>query len=98
LADSLADVFPGSAHVGTAGLGGAPDARVWEYAASEGFVRVTKDEDFHRLSVLRGPPPKVIWVRLGNCTTADVARLLRFRHEQIAAFVAHPEAAFLALR
>ena len=47
--------------------------------------------------MLRGPPPKVIWVRLGNCTTADVARLLRFRHQQIEAFVAHPDAAFLAL-
>lgn len=90
-------MFPGSAEVGAAGFAGATDTRLWAYAAAEGFVLVTKDEDFHRLSVLRGPPPKVIWVRLGNCTTADVVRLLRFRHEQIAAFVAHSEAAFLAL-
>ena len=60
LADSLADVFPGSAHLSTAGLAGTPDARVWAHAASEGFVLVTKDEDFHRLSVLRGPPPKAV--------------------------------------
>jgi predicted nuclease of predicted toxin-antitoxin system len=58
---------------------------------------VTKDQDFQRLSVLRGPPPKVIWVRLGNCATADVARLLRSRDTQVRAFVEHPEAAFLAL-
>jgi predicted nuclease of predicted toxin-antitoxin system len=58
---------------------------------------VTKDEDFQRLSVLRGPPPKVIWIRLGNCATADVRRLLRLRAEQVHAFVEHPEAAFLAL-
>ncbi len=70
---------------------------MWAYATATGFVLVTKDEDFHRLSVLRGPPPKVIWVRLGNGTTADVARLLRVRHGPIATFVAHPEAAFLAL-
>ena len=55
------------------------------------------DEDFHRLSVLRGAPPKVIWIRTGNCATADVARLLRFRAEQIARFVEEDEATFLAL-
>ena len=58
---------------------------------------MTKDEDFHRLSVLHGPPPKVIWIRLGNCSTDEVARLLRMRHDEIETFVAHEEAAFLAL-
>ncbi len=70
---------------------------MWAHAGAHGFVLVTKDEDFHRLSVLRGPPPKVIWVRLGNCATADVARLLRRRREEVAAFVVHGDAAFLAL-
>ena len=58
---------------------------------------MTKDENFHRLSVLLGPPPKVIWVRLGNCSTADAARLLQVRREAIEGFMAHEEAAFLAL-
>jgi len=59
---------------------------------------VTKDENFHRLSVLLGPPPKVIWVRLGNCSTDDVIRLLlQVRREAIEGFMAHEEAAFLAL-
>jgi predicted nuclease of predicted toxin-antitoxin system len=40
-------------------------------------VLVTKDEDFHRLSILRGAPPKAIWVRLGNCSTIDIAKLIR---------------------
>ena len=48
---------------------------------------VTKDENFQRLSVLPGPPPKVICIRLGNCATADVARLLRFRAKEVHAFV-----------
>jgi predicted nuclease of predicted toxin-antitoxin system len=97
LVEAVADVYPGSAHVLAAGLGGAPDERVWEHAGTGGFVLVTKDEDFHRLSVLRGPPPKVIWIRLGNCATADVVRLLRVRAEQIARFIEHEDAAFLAL-
>lgn len=79
------------------GLGGSGDAAIWARAAAEGFVLVTKDEDFQRLSVLLGPPPKVIWIRLGNCATADVARLLRFRAEQVRAFAEHPDAAFLEL-
>jgi predicted nuclease of predicted toxin-antitoxin system len=60
-------------------------------------VIVTKDEDFHRLSVLHGPPPKVVWVRSGNCSTDDVIRLLRSHRDDIERFVAHEEAAFLAL-
>jgi predicted nuclease of predicted toxin-antitoxin system len=48
-------------------------------------------------SVLLGPPPKVVWVRLGNCTTADVARQLRVRRDDIARFAEHEDAAFLAL-
>ena len=97
LARDLADVYPGSAHVLALGLGGAADGAIWARAAAEGVVLVTKDEDFQRLSVLLGPPPKVVWVRLGNCATADVARLLRFRADEVRAFAEHPEAAFLAL-
>jgi len=67
------------------------------HARDHGLVIVTKDENFHRLSVLLGPPPKVIWVRLGNCSTDDVIRLLQVRREAIEGFVAHEEAAFLAL-
>ena len=49
------------------------------------------------MSVLLGPPPKVIWVRLGNCATAEVAHLIRFHTEAIEAFVEHPEASFLEI-
>lgn len=49
------------------------------------------------MSVLLGPPPKVIWIRVGNCSTADVARLLRFRADELRAFAAQSEATFLAL-
>lgn len=97
LATQLAGFYPRSSSVAREGLEGATDAALWAHAAKEGFVLVTKDEDFHRLSVLRGFPPKVVWIRLGNCSTADVAHLLRSRLEQLSAFVAHEEAAFIAL-
>jgi predicted nuclease of predicted toxin-antitoxin system len=60
-------------------------------------VLVTKDEDFHRLSVIRGAPPKVAWVRLGNCTTADVECLLRQYANEIRRFAEQNEATFLEL-
>jgi predicted nuclease of predicted toxin-antitoxin system len=97
LVAALADVYPGSAHVGDVGLLGASDLAIWQYAGENGFVLVSKDEDFHRLSVFLGPPPKVIWLRLGNCSTEDVIRLLRDKRSDIDAFLRHEEAAFLAL-
>jgi len=44
-----------------------------------------------------GPPPKVIWLRAGNCTTATVAQLLHRHVADICAFMADAEAAFLPL-
>ena len=51
------------------GLDCAGDEQVWEHAKLNGFAIVTKDEDYNNLSVVRGTPPKVIWLQLGNCTT-----------------------------
>lgn len=97
LVQLLADIYPDSAHVRGLGLGGSADRSVWDRAASGGFILVTKDEDFHRLSVMLGPPPKVVWIRLGNCTTAAVAELLREGHARVERFWASPDVAFLAL-
>ena len=84
-------------HVRTVGEGGSPDERVWQLAIERECVLVTKDEDFHRLSVLRGAPPKVVWIRIGNCTTHDVARLVRAHRADIERFVQLEEATFLEL-
>lgn len=97
LAIHLARIYPQCAHVADRGLAGASDQAIWRHARDHGFVIVTKDEDFHRLSVLYGMPPKVIWIRLGNCSTADIARLLDNRQIEINRFIADQEAAFLAL-
>ena len=97
LSRALAATYPASTHLIEVGLEGAADTAVWEYAAREGYVLVTKDEDFHRLSVFWGFPPKVVWVRLGNCSTEEVVALLEQHRAAIAAFVAHEDAAFLVL-
>jgi predicted nuclease of predicted toxin-antitoxin system len=94
---AVSDLHPGSVHVSDIGLFRASDLTIWDRARQEGFVIVSKDEDFQRLSIFEGPPPKVIWIRLGNCSTEDIIRLLRERHDVIGDFLAHPEACFLAL-
>ena len=93
----LSDVFPGSVHVRDAVLSRASDAAIWDYARDRGLTVVSKDSDFHQASFLRGSPPKVIWIRRGNCTTADIETLLRSNGTEILAFGADPVAAFLAI-
>jgi predicted nuclease of predicted toxin-antitoxin system len=97
LVQHVRDLSPDGVHVRLLGLGGAGDDVVWQRAIDLGAVLVTKDEDFHRLSVLKGAPPKVVWIRLGNCSTIDVGRLLRERWPRIEAFVRDPVVALLEL-
>ena len=97
LVGRLGDAFPGSEHVRNVGLREAADHVVWEYAKSRGFAIVSKDEDFHHLSFHRGPPPKVVWVKLGNCTTDDVERVLRENRPNLLTFDNHEDAAFMVV-
>lgn len=93
----LAKEYPGSTHISTMGLSGASDRVIWNKAGADGYVLVTKDGDFHRLSVFLGPPPKVVWLRLGNGSTTDVAQALRDSSAAIGAFVDDKDAAFIAI-
>ena len=97
LVGSLSDVFPESVHVRDLGLARADDTAIWDYARDNELTIVSKDSDFHQLSFLRGSPPKVIWIRRGNCSTADIEGLLRSRRKEILEFGSEPDTAFLAL-
>lgn len=72
--------------------------QVWEYARANGCTIVTKDSDFNDLAALRGSPPKVVWLRLGNCTTGDLERTLRNASQLIADFAADPAAGVLEIQ
>lgn len=93
----LADIFPNSVHVREVGLKAADDPVVWEYAKSNELIIVSKDSDMHQRSFVFGYPPKVVWVRLGNCSTSDVERLLRKHFTVIKAFHEDDYASFLSL-
>jgi predicted nuclease of predicted toxin-antitoxin system len=77
LAPALSDLYPGSVHLRDCGLRGASDIEVWQYALENSFAIVSKDSDFSQRSFLLGSPPKVIWLRIGNCTTTRADFVLR---------------------
>lgn len=97
LVKRLYDLFPGSQHVRQIGLDEDNDPTVWKYAKDNNFIIVSKDEDFHQLSFLYGPPPKVVWLRLGNCSTNEIERALRHNWSMIKDFVSDEKGAFLVI-
>lgn len=97
LCKAVADIFPDSLHIRLLGYGGAADSTVWGLARAQGCLLVSKDDDFHRLAVLRGAPPKFLWIRLGNCATEDIVQLLRRHHHDILRFAEQHETTIMEL-
>jgi predicted nuclease of predicted toxin-antitoxin system len=97
LVSRLADLYQNSSHVEMVGLGSSFDTDVWTYARQHGYTIVTKDADFGELLLLHGFPPKVVWIRRGNCATADIEVLLRNRFEAIEMLDDDPNTGILAL-
>ena len=83
LVTRLADVYPDSIHIQSLDLGSSLDRVVWDYAREHDYMIVTKDADFSEISLLAGFPPKVIWIRRGNCSTSEIEKLLRDSYEAV---------------
>ena len=59
-------------------MAGARDRDIWDRAAADGSVLITKDEDFVTMRAFRSGGPPVVWIRIGNVTKrALVQRLTR---------------------
>ena len=74
-----------------------PDAEVWDFARRHDFAVVTRDVDFAEISMQKGFPPKVLWLRIGNCKTGHIEQLLRQRYDVIGEFIEDPERGVLSL-
>ena len=97
LVEALADLYPGSVHVHQSGLSSTDDAAIWKYAKDNGFAIVSKDSDFQERSVLHGHPPKIIWLRATNCSSAEIESLLRAAVPVVARFIHEDEESCLVL-
>jgi predicted nuclease of predicted toxin-antitoxin system len=69
LAQRLQDIFPDSTHVFRIGLDRAVDLDIWQFSHAQEFTIVSRDSDFSDFSMVMGFPPKVLWIRRGNCST-----------------------------
>ena len=61
------------------------------------LIIVSKDSDFYQRSLLFGHPPKVIWLRRGNCSTAAVEAILRMHFRDVKDFHEDAYESFLIL-
>ena len=97
LIELLAAEFPGSTHPERLSMRGAADAAIWAHARDHGYTIVSKDNDFRQYAFLYGPPPKVLWLAVGNAGTGVIARLLANRTAEILAFAEAPEQSLLVV-
>jgi len=83
----LEPTFPGCRHVAEFGLLTANDEVIHARALAEDLTLLSKDDDFRALVDRIGPPPKLVFVRLGNTPTQAIAAALIARQAEIAAFL-----------
>jgi predicted nuclease of predicted toxin-antitoxin system len=97
LVKALAELYPDSQHVHRLELDEADDRKVWDFAKEHSYCIVTKDADFSDLALLLGQPPKVLWIRRGNCKTSDIETSLRHHYKDIITLGENPINGVLAL-
>ena len=91
------NIFPNSEQVKRLGLLSKRDILIWEHAKKYNFTIVTHDDDYAELSLLKGTPPKVIWLRTGNISTDDLAALLLDNQRVIQDFIENEDTGCLEL-
>jgi predicted nuclease of predicted toxin-antitoxin system len=84
----LAPTFPGIRHVSDLKLLSADDAEVMDAARREGLVLLSKDDDFLERVQASRHPVRLVWVRLGNVTTIEIADALIDRQQALRAWLA----------
>ena len=94
----LSEDFPGAVHVSEVDLLEASDEAIWEEALRRGLAILSKDDDFVARAVLRGHPPKIVVLRIGNMRTRELITFFRTRRDTIRRFVTEGTDAVLMLQ
>lgn len=89
--------FAGSVQVRQVGLENVTDNQIFEFAKTNHYSIVTFDSDFVDLSVLKGTPPKIIWLRKGNLSTKSVFETLEKNSLMIENFLEMDDAMILEI-
>lgn len=83
--------FPNCEHVSNCGLMDCDDTDILKYAQINDYAIVTFDSDFFEISLIKGFPPKIIWIRSRNMTTTQIAQLIIENKESIIDFLSKEE-------
>jgi predicted nuclease of predicted toxin-antitoxin system len=85
---TVSNLFPNSNHVVLCGLENKLDVAIFQYAKEQGFSAIlTNDHDFLTISLMFNPPPKILLLRTGNLTNAQVIQLINLKAEVIELFL-----------
>ena len=88
--EKISQHYPKAKQVRELGLENSSDLKIWEFAKENGYTIVTFDADFYDIANIKGHPPKVIWLRVGNTSTASIAQLFNDKSELIEDFISNP--------
>ena len=97
LSKKIEFLYPNSEQVRRLNLENSSDLEIWTYAKSNDYTIVTFDADFFDITNLYGHPPKIIWIKIGNSPTKQIAQLLTDKAELIREFIESQKMACLEL-
>ena len=93
----LRDLFPEIVHVSDFGMMEADDLKVWNFAKLNNYTIATCDVDFFDILLVKGFPPKVIWIKKGNSSTLSIYEAIYSRIDLILEFEHSPESGCLEI-
>ncbi|MCI1187202.1 DUF5615 family PIN-like protein [Hymenobacter sp. DH14] len=86
-------------HVRDIQLDNSPDTSIWRYARQHGYDIITKDEDFVRLVVANGFPPRIVALQNAQVPVGQLAAFMVAHLPQLRQFLgAQTEFGLLMLR
>lgn len=94
----VSTVFPNAKQVSDVNLLNSSDFNIWEYAKKNNYCIITFDNDFIDISVLKGFPPKIIWLRTGNTSTNFIAEKIIENKNLILDFIQNTEYGYLEIK
>ncbi len=83
----IINIFPESKQIRELGLENSTDIEIFDFAKNNDFTIVTFDSDFCDINILKGFPPKIVWIRTGNTTTKSLKNLIRNKSDLIKLFM-----------
>ena len=90
------ETFPEAKQVKQLGIENYSDIEIWNFAKKNNYTIVTFDSDFFDVANIKGHPPKIIWLRIGNTNSSIIADLINKKNTIISDFISANEYAEIA--